>query len=310
MAVKGAADGRLPRQPGELSSKLPVEIVFGPGMKTTRPYDLLERSDSAEDAVVKLQRVFSRRLQKHVDLEPAADTRPYFFHVIQDAHPYMKWLLTACLVILVPVLLFPLADRRRAGQLDETTHPPLPILLCYFGMIGGILVMIAALVSVQAGPWLLPRGMATSVLISAMIAGLGISGAISRKISGNWAPMLLMLVVALIYPLAGPGGEVDASHYAMVRVVLLIVACLLIGASAGVSLLLGMRYASYAGLVELLPWTWLVAGVTALAGCVLAYWLSMLWGWFSVWGFVVAASLLVSVTWLWMQRWLGRPQEN
>jgi hypothetical protein len=287
-----------------------VEIVFGSGLKAARPYDLLERSASAEEAVEKLQRVFSRRLQKHVDLEPATDIRPYFFHVIQDAHPYMKWLLTTCLGILVPVLLFPLAGRRRPKQWDETNHPPIPVLMGYFGMIGGILVLIAALVSVQMSPLLLSRGATVPVLIAAIIAGLGISGAVYRKIAGNRAPMLLVLVVALIYPLAGLGGEVDAGHDTIFRVVLLTVACLLIGVSAGMSMLLGVRYTSDAGLVDLLPWIWLVAGVTALAGCVLAYWVSMLWGWPRVWGVAAAASLLVFTAGLWMQRWLGRLQES
>ena len=305
MAIKGTAKNHQSQKIKEMIDQLPVEVLFGPGYKAVQPYNLLERPESREIAAKRFTRVFSRRIKKHVDLRAATDQRPYFFHVIREAHPYMKWLLTACLVILIPVLLFPLADQRRPRARVGSDYPPLPVILGYFGLIGGTMVMVAIAVVQQSSHWPL-------ILIVSMISGLAISEIVYRKIPvtvSDWAPVLLVLFLVVNYWLVGFSGEVNVEKFPAYRFSVLAVSCLAFGVSAGTSLQSGIRQIKAVALYDLLPWVWIVTGVMALAATVLVYWFSMLWGWNYLWGAASAASLLVLGAGLWMKMWFIQPQK-
>ena len=303
MAIKGAAKNNQSQMIKDLIDRLPVEVLFGPGFIADRPYNLLERPETAKTATDRFTRMFSQRIQRHVDLRTATDQRPYFFHVIREAHPYMKWLLTVCLAIVIPVLLFPLANKRRPGTQGDPVLPPLPVILGYFGFLGSVMVMVAMAVAQQASQWSL-------TLIVSMISGLAISEIVYRKLSvtvSDWAPVLLVLFLAVNYWLAGLPGELNMEKFPTYRFSVLVVSCLAFGVSAGTSLQSGIRQIKAAALYDLLPWVWIVTGVMALASTVLVYWFSMLWGWNYLWGVASAAGLLVLGAGLWMKMWLIQP---
>ena len=309
MAIKGTAKNHQSQKIKEMIEQLPVEVLFGPGTKAVKPYNLIEISNSDGNVSKGFTKGLSRRIKKRVDLRVATDLRPYFFHIIRDAHPYMKWLLTACLGILLPVLLFPLTDQRRPGAQGGSDCPPLPVILGYFGFLGGVMVMVAMAVVQQVSLWPL-------VLIVSMIAGLAVSGIVFRKstdknvaVSG-WAPVLLILMLAVIYWLVGFPNEVNMGHFSTFRFIVLAVSCLIFAMSAGISLQSGMRQIKAVALHDLLPWAWIVTGVMALAATVLVYWFSMLWGWNYVWGVAAAASLLIFGAGVWMKRWFIQPQKS
>ena len=308
MAIKGTAKNQQSEKIKEMIDQLPVEVLFGPGFKTVQPYNLIERSKSIGIAAERFTRVFSQRIQKRVDLRAAIDQRPYFFHVIRDAHPYMKWLLTACLGILIPIMIFTLTDQRRPGALGGSDYPPLPVILSYFGFLGGVMAIMAMAVMQQVSQW-------PMVLIVSMIAGLAISGIVFRKLSvesvavSGWGPLLLILFLAVNYWLVGFPGEVDMEKAPTFRFIMLTVSCLVFGVSVGVSFQSGLRQINAVALHDLLPWVWIVTGVIVLAATVLVYWFSMLWGWNYVWGAASAASLLVFGVSVWMKGWLTRPQK-
>ena len=309
MAIKGTEKNHQSQKIKEMIDQLPVEVLFGPGFKAERPYNLLERRESRKTAAERFTRALSQRIQKLVDLRPATNQRPYFFHIIREAHPYMKWLLTTCLVILIPVLLFPLVDQRRPGAQCGSDFPPLPVILGYFGFLGSVMTMVAMATAQQSTQW-------TLILIVSMIAGLATSEIVSRKLSGksaavsDWAPLLQVLFLAINYWLAGFPSEVNVEKFPPFQFSVLAISCFAFGASVGASLQSGVHQIKSVALDDLLPWVWVVTGVMSLAATVLVYWISMLWGWNYVWGVASAASLLAIGAGLWMKRWFIQPQNR
>lgn len=316
MAMKGAPDIHQSNRIEEIAGQLPVEVVFGPGMKAARPYDLLGRSESVGIAAEKFTRIFNRRIQKRVDLRVATYQRPFFFHIIRDAHPYMKWLLTTCLGILIPVLIFPLANLRQLDVQGSSNHPPLPVILGYFCALVSTTVMAASVVMQLSREWSFSIGSGALILSVIMISGLGISGAVFSKLLDkkatltNLAPVLMIFSLTVSYWLIGFPIEVNTDQHATFRFSVLAASCFMLGLSSGMSILLGLRHIEAVALHSLMPWIWLASGVMALAATVLVYWFSMLRGWNYVWGVASAAYLLVIVAGWWMKRSLAQPMKQ
>lgn len=317
LAQKGGT--RTAATPEKLRSAIegmPVEVLFGRGFSAVQTYRLIEASDSSSNAARKFTGIFSRSIQKRMDFRSATFQRPFFFHLVRDAHPYMKWLLTACLAILVPVLLFPVAPLRRPAGQESCASPPLPVILGYCALPGGVVVMAVLSVTQQLGLWSTAMDVAALIPVVALLSGLVVGWSTCRQIAASsragmlWAPLLVIFALLPGWWLAGHPAESGVSGAAELRLFLLAVVFLLAGAGAALAQRAGLRYMNTADLVGLVPWAWLVCGIVMLAATVLVYWFAILWGWDGVWTGAAAGSVLAAGAGWWMSRWQKCPSDS
>lgn len=294
----------------EISKTLPVDLLFGPGIKTQRPFNLLYRSEGIDKARDIMTRMMTKRIQDWVDLEPATDARPFFFYILQDVRLYVKWLLASCIVGLIYCFLFSVPTLRRPDSPEIGKYPAIPLFLGYFAIHGFVMSLIAVAILWRS---ILPLG---SVEVSSLFVYLpwlvGVAGGammtLKRLLDNKTIVAMglpLVVVVLLLLSYAGLSGEGLSTLFWSTGLIETMVAALsLVSAFAmTLSMRFGLNRLSER-LPELIPWTWAVFGIAALAGSVLSFWIAKDWTWTGVWTVAIASYLFVFAVGFWL--WRGR----
>lgn len=262
-----------------------VELLFGAGSKPVPPYTVLSHAGGLITAKKVMKNLFSRHYRIIADLETTTDLRPGFFQVLRDYHPFLKWLFTVALAVLLGCLLFPFPSLRSIDNAGDEVRPPIPTMLGYFLLSGaGLAMLTAGELQLEAMLSIFPQNSSYS-LFAALVAGLGagllVSGNSSRHGSDSWRQWFSLVMILPVF-LAGwmmaSAAGVVAAWASWQQAAFLLSVVLLGGVVAGMQLLYGMQKLSECQ-VNLVPWAWIVSGSAVLAGAILAYWLAQFWGW-------------------------------
>lgn len=314
MLVKGTITNDLGARVQAVANAQPVVALFGPGVAVSatydvryQPYNILYHPAGFDLARTALRDAMSWHLQAPADLASATDQRPFFFQIVRDIHPFLKWLLAACVILLVYIFLFPLAAERRLDHPASGEHPPLPVLLGYFMLLGaGSMLVMAALVN-QAVLLSGYSGFSLALVVGSTALGAGCGAAMHRWGDGNSASRqwhgtaiasaaLCVLSYWILERAFGAIGEWSAILRAMVMGGLAFPTGLL-------PALLFMRGLSRLSrnLTALFPWALITYGTAAVGGAVLAFWLAQYEGWGTVWVIAAGCYAAVLALGLWLQ---------
>jgi len=269
----------------EVADNSNVEILFGAGNKLIRPYKVLSHEGGLKTVKKVMQRIYSRHYKVISDLEPTTDIRPVFFQVLHEFHPFLKWLLTLSLAVLIGCILLPLPSLRRIDNADSAGNPPIPVLLGYFLLSSLALTMIVAAQQQFSFLWPVHALHGISVLLAILVTGLGtgllVADYMFRHGKGGWlqwVPLILVIPVFLAGCLMTLTVALAAALTGWQQAFFMILIPALTGFVAGSQLLYGMRKLGE-NLDNLIIWAWIVIGAAALAGTMLAYWIAQFWGW-------------------------------
>ncbi len=292
----------------EISGMLPVDFLFGPGIKVQRPFNILYRSEGVDKARDIMTRMMAKRMQDWIDLEPATDERPFFFYILQDVRASVKWLLAGCIVGLIYCFLFSVPSLRRPDSSVPGKYPPIPMFLGYFLVHGFVMSLIAGAILWRS---ILPLGWAevSSLFVYlpwlvGVAAGtlINIKRLLNNKIIVSTG-VPLVVVVFLLLSYAGLTGEGLSSLSWSTSLIKAMVAVLSLFSAftMALSMRIGLNYLSKR-LPELVSWAWAVFGIAALAGSVLSFWIAKDWTWMGVWTVAIAGYLFVFAIGFWLWR--------
>lgn len=333
MVAKGAVSTQLPVQLRQAYQGLPVEPLFGPGLAVaqsnlfgrsqqpaqsspvesllgsgflaTRHYAALFQLSGLSKAEEILTRVLSQQAGGWVSLSPATDQRPVFFKVLVELRPELKWLFTGVLLMLAACVLFALPSTRRHDVALAQPRPAVAVFLVYFALMGaagaamlvGLLGRSARLVGVSLET--------QAALLAAVLAGMAVAVPLARRLALARPavivpPLAAMLLAALLYAVTGPGYAASVASSAAAKW-LLVAGCAVVGGAAlAVLCAMALRHLEIMA-SAVVAWAWLVLGMAALSGVVLAEWWATAWGWNLVWGVLggVYGVIAVAGFWLW-----------
>ena len=321
MLVKGPATNDLGARVQELSRGMPVIGLFGPGVTARsffdvryQPYNILYHPRGLDLARTALRDAMSWHLQVPADLVSATDQRPFFFQIIRGIHPFLKWLLAACVIPLIYIFLFPLAAERRLDHPASGEHPPLPVLLGYFMLLGAGSMLVMVALANQAALLSGYSGLSLALVVGATVLGAGCGAVIYMRSNGSdasrqWhgtaiaSAALCGLLYWILDRAFGVIGEWSAILRAMVMGGLAFPTGLL-----SALLFMGGLCRLSRNLTALFPWALITYGTAAVGGAVLAFWFAQYGGWGTVW--IIAAGCYAAILWLglWLQWSKNREQ--
>ena len=312
--IKGKPPFNFTEQLTTMSKTLPVNLLFGPGVKPQRPFSLLYRTGGIEEARGILTQVLSQRTGSWLDLSHASDERPFFFQILRSVHPYMKWLVTVCVFVLIYALLFSLPALRKNDSPAVKDHPAIPVFLGYFMFHGLVMTLIAV-----ATVWrtMLPIGSPVTSsflvyipwLVGAIVAFVFELNILTKNNVRLGAGLPLIVVVLLLLSYSGLTIKgLSMLEWSSGLISAMVVSLGFVSAFAmTLSLRLGIFRLSER-LPELVSWAWAVFGLAALAGAVLSFWFASIWGWSGVWTIAVCGYLFIFVTGFWL--WRYKPEKT
>ena len=290
----------------EMSKSMPVDLLFGPGIKPVQPFELLNRMESVEKSREVLTGFLSKRSHAWIDIEPSTDLRPFFFHLTRKINIDAKWVLGVSAAGLIYCFIFAVPGLRKPNSQLNSEYPPIPIVLGYFAMHGMLLsvILIAMLwqgllffgSSMQSGlyvfmPWV--AGVCIAILFSVKVFPAEKK---EHYIYSLPAAMLFILLFAYLVL----QGEIINIQAGVIAAIFYIVMGLLMSFSIMQSYFYGLQC-----LAERLPdfktWAWAVFGFAGIAGPILTLLLAKAWTWDGIW-FVAGISGLVITGlnfWLW-----------
>ena len=272
-----------------LIDQLPVEMVFGAGGDPIKPYHLLGHRHDLDGAKIFLTNLVSRYYKKMSDIVPTSDDRPYFFNVLRDLHPYLKWLLTMSLVVLIIILMFPLSLLRRHIITQNLKTAPVPVTLGYFVLVGAGLTMLIVGVFQQLMLWQVFSPNIGYLILAPLVLGYGASliafPFLNRAMLPNLqrhAPLSASLTIymcgCLLTSISPSAADWLEDVYIYSLSLLLFVGGFFIGTAIQYGFTRIPREP-----VNIRSWAWMSFGLAATAGTILAHWLSQYWGWRLTW---------------------------
>ncbi len=288
----------------------PLEFLFGPGVnpRQRQIFSILQQSLSEEKIQQVMTDYFSQRAGGPLNLRPATSISPFFFQVIDDVHPWLKFMLAGCLVALLACMLFPLPRKRGWQFPDSGERPPLPLYLGCFAALGAVASMVVVGVVARLSMAMESSVWACVVVLAAMLAGLTGAWEVAVKHAGRsrwlWLNLAVLLLVGALHAVttysSGIFNELPVAGAGIV------VSCILLPLAVllGTVLQQGIRWQTQV-LPELVPWVWIVFGLAGIGGFVLVLWISQLWGWGTAW-LVMAATVLLILGlgfWIWNPRY-------
>ncbi len=294
--VKGPVTEDMAARIQELSRDKPIVGLFGPNVTVGRvfdvryqPYNMLYHPRGLDLARTALRDAMSWHLRAPADLASATDQRPFFFQIVRDIHPFLKWLLTACLVLLIYIFLFPLAAERKLDHPASGECPPLPVFLGYFLFLGmGTMLTMVALMH-QTAPFSGYSDYALPAVVGALLPGAIAGAAVYRRSIGYFvgylqhgAAIASAALCGLLYWMLGSFLETTSGCPALLRVIVVMGFAFSGGLLSAVLLMSGISHLSR-NLIALLPWSWVTFGLAAVVGADLAFWFAQYWGWGTVW---------------------------
>ena len=313
--VKGTPAFNFSEQLAKISKTLPVNLLFGPGVSSQRPFSLLYRTGGGlEEARGILTQILSQRTGSWLDLSPASDDSPFFFQILRAVHPYVKWLVAVCVFVLIYGLLFSLPAMRKNDSQAAMDHPAIPVFLGYFIFHGLVMSLIAV-----ATVWrtMLPIGSPVTSsflvylpwLVGAIMAFVFELKTVTKNNVRLGAGLPLIVVVLLLLSYSGLTIEgMSMLGWSSSLTSVMVVSLSFVSAFAmTLSLRLGIFRLSER-LPELVSWAWAVFGLAALAGAVLSFWFASTWGWSGVWKIAVCGYLFIFVTGFWL--WRDTPEKT
>ena len=315
MLVKGPIADDLGTHVQELAEAMPIVGLFGPNVTAStsydvryQPYNILYHPQGLDLARTALSDAMSWHLQAPADMASATDQRPFFFQIIRDIHPFLKWLLAACVILLVYIFLFPLAAERRLDHPASSARPPLPVMLGYFLFLGVGAMQSALALAHQVIPFSGYPDYVLPAVVGSLLLGAATGVAVHHRGAGYSAAHLQhgtavasALLCGLLYWIPGSFLEVASSWPALLRMIVIMGFAFPSGLFSATLLMSGIGHLSRSFMV-LLPWAWVTLGLAAVGGVVLAFWLAQSRGWGMVW--IVSAGCYFSIlgVGLWL-RW-------
>lgn len=315
MLVKGPIADDLGARVQEIAGAMPIVALFGPNVTAStsydvryQPYNILYHPQGLDLARTALSDAMSWHLQAPADLVSATDQRPFFFQIIRDIHPFLKWLLAACVILLVYIFLFPLAAERRLDHPASSARPPLPVMLGYFLFLGvGGMQAVLALTH-QAIPFSGYPDYVLPAVAGSLLLGAATGVAVYLRSTGYFtgrlqygAAIALALLCSLLYWIPDSFLEAASSWPALLRIMVIMGFAFPSGLFSATLLMSGISHLSRS-LMALLPWAWITLGLAAVAGVVLALWLAQSRGWGMVWIASAGCYFFILGAGLWL-RW-------
>jgi hypothetical protein len=248
----------------------------------------------------------SLRLKARVSLDTPTDRHPNFFQIADDMHPFLKWLVAICSVLLIYIYLFPLGAERRLDNPTNDIRPPLPVHLSYYlALSAGAMMALVALAN-QATLLTERAGDALTAVMAAALLGAGV--AIFYRRHGNAADRQWRVAAPAVLVLSGLLYWIFTSAWGMVsewpvpaRLAAVAVMVFPLGLFA-TQLLLHALNQLRRNLPPLVPWAIVMYGLAAPVGAIAAFWLCQYWGWGIVWASITGCYLAVFGTGLYIRR--------
>lgn len=241
------------------------------------------------------------------DLAVSTFDRPFFYQVVRELYPPLRWYLGICLGLLAAVLLLPRPDERRASNPAAGDRPPIAVLLGYFALSGGVLSFSVTALFHQASGFIGEPVMVSGVVAVAAIAGVGLALLIHRRLSVRLSQRVSWYATGLIAVSTFVLVALAASHGAPAVVdwpsaARMALAATLAFAGALLPTLLATRVLEFLSrrLAVLVPWAWISSGLGISVGPVIALWTAQFWGWSTAWLVATGcyAALFVILAWL------------
>lgn len=314
MLAKGPIGDETANRVEQQARGMMVEKLFGPGMLPPatafsihdHPYFILYHPKGPAIARKALGEHMSWRLKTRVSLNTPTDRHPNFFQIADDMHPFLKWLIAICSVLLIYIYLLPLGTERRLDNPANDIRPPLPVHLNYYLTLSAGAMMALVALANQATLLTERAGDALTAVMAAALLGAGVAVFFRRH--GNaadrqWrvaAPAAVVLTGLLYWILASAWG-MAGEWPIFARLVAVAVMTFPLGLFTTQLLLQGLDHLQR-NLPALVPWAVVMYGAAAPVGAIAAFWLCQYWGWGIVWASITGCYLVVFGTGLYL-RW-------
>lgn len=295
MLVKGSVPEDLPARVRAVADGMMLVNLFGPGFTPSvanfnifeQPYYILYHPLGLRIAHQALNDYASKNLQAPADLGPATDMQPFFFEVVRDMHPFLKWLAAACFLLLAYVFLIPLPSERRLDHPAAATRPPLPVHLGYFLALGIATALGGTVLFQQSLLWAGDSGTILNGILAGVVLG-AVTGATRLRRNGHhtleqqWAWMAIAgAVLSVLWSWLVPLW--DMSGWPVVfQTVAVAGLAFPVGAFAARLLIPGLQFTA-GNLPALVSWAWVTFGAANVLGVVFALWIAQLHGFRTAW---------------------------
>ena len=282
----------------EMSKSMPVDLLFGPGVKPIQPFELLNRSESVEKAREILTGFLGKRSQAMIDIEPSTDSRPFFFHLTQKMNIDAKWVLGVSAAGLIFCFMFAVSGLRKPDSPLNSEYLPAPVILSYFALHGMLLSVMLITLFWQGQLFFGTSSQSSIYIFIPWIVGICIAALMSDKVlitgkQGHYKyslPLAMAFIILLAY--VGVQTEMFYMQERLVAALFYIVIGIMMSLSIILSFNYGMQTLSEI-LPDFKPWAWGVFGFAGLAGSMLTLLLAKAWTWEGVWFVAVVTSLVI-----------------
>ena len=308
LIVAKGESGALGKRLGTLVGDMPVMPLFGPGLKSRRPYGVLYRRGATESLREVFTGVLSRQAGRWLDLSEVTDQRPFPFSLFRGKGRVFKWVVAAGLVLFIYVLLFPLGAMRRPASSWNQARPGVALVTLHFSMLAAVCMFVATglyeYLAALAGMSFVFQAAVLAAFLGGAGLGLAATGRVANArpaaLVAGW-PTGMLLVLAAI----GAVGALFPSLYALpwaFRASLAMALAVVWGLVAAGFLRAGLSQLGDLS-EELAQWQLAAVAAVFLVAPALAMWIAEAGGWAAVWGLsVIAPFLLGGLGW-----WLWRP---
>lgn len=319
MLVKGNIPEDLAAQVRDLASRMRVINLFGPGVTPPRgtiniyhqPYYILYHPAGLGIARKALNDYASRNLQARADLSTTTDRRPLFFEVTRDLHPFLKWLMAACLILLAYIFFIPLSSERRLDSPMAAARPPLPVHLGYFLFLGlGVTFAVTAifhqsLLGTDSGGSLISTLTGTALGVA---TGMTLFWGKFRYLLGQQWPRIAITAIVFSVFSAWPPPSITLEWPTVGQIIFAGGLSFMTGAFAAMLLIPGLQFLGR-NLPPLISWSWITFGTAIATGVIIAFWIAQYWGFSFVWLASASCYLLMLGMGLWLH-WAERHESK
>ena len=271
----------------EAGSRLPVEAIIYRNQVHKAPYrffDNLMVSHSLQNVQQHFKRYVGWSLQSPVNLQPASRDGPAFFQLSHNMHPFLRWLMTGILALMVCGVLFLFRQKRNIEHPDQSNKPAVSVFLVQLlasaagtaFLLNAVVQPVIAVMQIPLNGFLLAVSLALVAVVRAGQCADAGGGQSQKAVIRSTALILALLLSA--YFLREPVFDFVQGDRAILP---LAVASLLLAVVGWLSWRVHRHLMSQAQQVHSLArsWLWVLSGLGVLVGIVVSSqaWLQVGW---------------------------------
>lgn len=278
-------------QRARVAERLGLALLHVPGLWVQPPLQALMAG------MVELEQLVAEAMP--LDVRPARDARPFFFHFERGVPQSLQWLIWG--VALLSILLLTLS--RLKGPWGAP--PGLPVT---FSLLGIGFMTIEIVVLQHSRLFIGHPSLNLSVVLVTLLFGAGLGSALSAHVApqrilaaASTAALAVALTFAIWLAVWPPLSAMTLHFNLVMRAVVVAASVLPLALVLGMPFPLMLRWAGCRGRGAV-AWGWALSGVMSVMGAVSATAIALLWGFAAVAGVGLASYTALGV-WLPLRRW-------